>query len=350
MAVGNAPGPAAGSPDGTAARAPRILIVAPAWVGDMVMAHSLVGTLLQRHPGAELFMLAPPATQALAQRMPGVADSRCLEAGHGDLALGRRWRMARDLARQRFDQAIVLPNSLKSALVPFCAGIPVRTGWQGEQRIGLLNDRRRLDPAAYPLMIERFMALGLPPGAPLPRPYPLPELRVDPDNRDRLLRRFALTATDDVIALCPGAEFGPAKRWPAAHYAAVARHALAAGRPVWLFGSPADAGACDAIAQLAPGVVHLAGKTGLLDAVDLLSCVSGVVCNDSGLMHVACALGLEVVALFGSTSPDFTPPLGPRARVLRLGIECSPCFQRHCPLGHLRCLNDLLPERVIEVL
>ena len=328
----------------------RILVVAPAWVGDMVMAHTLVSLLQQRHGAPQIEMLAPPATEPLARRMPGVSRSRRLEVGHGELNLAGRRAAALALRRDNFDQAILLPNTVKSALVPAWARIPLRTGWHGESRYGLLNDRRRLDESRYRLMIERFMALALPPGEPLPRPYPRPVLDVDADNRQRLLTELALSLDGGVLVLCPGAEFGPAKRWPAAHYAAVARHALAAGRQVWLLGSPKDAAACGEIASLAPDAVDLAGRTSLLDALDLLSLADKVVCNDSGLMHMAGAVGADVVAVFGSTSDDFTPPLGDRARVLRLGLPCSPCFQRECPLGHLRCLKDLAPEQVIAAL
>ncbi len=327
----------------------KTLIVAPAWVGDMVMAHTLVSVLAQ-DPETQVNMVAPPATAPLAERMPGVAECWTLPVGHGELGLGRRRALARRLRGEGHHRAIVLPNSFKSALVPFWAGIPRRTGWHGEARYGVLNDRRRLDPARYPLMIHRFMALGLPPGAPLPEPRPVPRLRADPARAAALAEELGLD-TSAVTALCPGAEFGPAKRWPPQHYAAVARREVAAGRQVWLLGSKGDAAACAAVATEAPaGVVNLAGRTGLLDAVDLLSLAGRVVCNDSGLMHVACALGRPVVAVYGSTSPDFTPPLGADARVVRHPLPCSPCFQRACPLGHLNCLEKLTPERVLEVL
>lgn len=332
-----------------------MLLVAPAWVGDMVMAHSLIQLLARRHRGAEIHLVAPPATAPLGDRMAEVAGVRVLDVGHGELRPGRRYALARSLRRKGFDRAIVLPNSWKSALVPWWAGIPTRTGWHGESRYGLLNDRRRLEPAAYPLMVERFLALGLPSGVPVPRPHPLPALTVDHDNRSRLMDRLGLATEGGVVALCPGAEFGPAKRWPAAHYAAVARWMIDRGRRVWLLGSPGELGSCEGIRALVPEAVNLAGRTRLEDVVDLLSAAEAVVCNDSGLMHVAGAVGAPVVAIFGSTSPGFTPPLGGasgggRARVVRLELPCSPCFQRTCPLGHLRCLEELLPARVIDAL
>jgi heptosyltransferase-2 len=325
----------------------KILIVAPAWVGDMVMAHSLVG-ILQRDPEVSVDVLAPPATAALAGRMPGVGNTHTLAVGHGELGWRRRRQMGAVLAKENYDQAIVLPNSFKSALVPYWSRIPRRTGWTGESRFGILNDRRRLDPDRYPLMIERFMALGLPPGEPLERPYPLPRLETN-EERAEYLRRTLGLASAGITVLCPGAEFGPAKRWPAEHFAAVARSETERGREVWLLGSPGDVEAArDIEGQVPGGVVNLAGRTSLEDAVDLIGLADRVVCNDSGLMHVAGALQRETYALFGSTSPAFTPPLGEHSRVIRHSIACSPCFQRECPLGHMKCLRDLAPERVIE--
>ena len=293
-------------------------------------------------------MLAPPATAPLAGRMRGVEKIHTLAVGHGELGWRPRRQMGAALAKENYDQAIVLPNSFKSALAPYWAGISRRTGWTGESRFGILNDRRRLDPDRYPLMIERFMALGLPPGESLERPYPLPRLDLNQERSDHLRRTHGL-ASADVTVLCPGAEFGPAKRWPAEHFAAVARSETAQGREVWLLGSPGDMDAARDIEDQVPhGVVNLAGRTSLEDAVDLIGLADRVVCNDSGLMHVAGALERETYALFGSTSPAFTPPLGERSQVIRHSVPCSPCFQRECPLGHLKCLRDLTPEQVIE--
>ena len=322
--------------------------MAPAWVGDMVMAHCLI-TLLVRNPGTSVDVLAPLATEPLARRMPGVDRTHVLAVGHGELGWRQRREMARELAVSHHDQAIVLPNSFKSALVPWWAGIPRRTGWHGESRFVVLNDRRHLDPERHPLMIERFMALGLAPDAALTQPYPDPVLTTD-SERIRALRADHRLGDAPVTVLCPGAEYGPAKRWPTRHYAAVARHELSQDRQVWLLGSPGDAAACAEIEAACPAVANLAGRTSLLDAVDLIGTADRVICNDSGLMHVACALGRRVIAVFGSTSPGFTPPLGGNAQVVRNALPCSPCFERECPLGHLKCLEELDARQVIEVL
>ena len=239
--------------------------------------------------------------------------------------------------------------------MPFFAGIPERTGWRGEMRYMLLNDIRLLNKSRYPLMIERFIALAYKPGAKLPDKLPRPKLVVDAANVKASLECYSLDLKRPVLALCPGAEFGEAKRWPANHYATVAQHKINEGWQVWLFGSEKDHRVAEQIkSQIADKArqhcVNLAGKTSLADAVDLMSVADAVVSNDSGLMHIAAALGRTLVVLYGSSSPDFTPPLNERVKVLRTGIECSPCFKRDCPLGHLKCLKDLHAERVLEAM
>ena len=327
----------------------KALIVAPAWVGDMVMAHVLVQVLREQTADAEIHLLAPPTTVPLGWRMPGVAEVHELPIGHGELALWRRRRLGLALRPLGFDAAYILPNSFKSALAPWWARIPRRVGWLGEARYGLLNDWRRLNPALHPRMVERFAALAYPPGAPPVTP-PQPVLRVDGAQRAALVSRLGLSTKRPIVALCPGAEFGPAKRWPAEHFAALAEAQMDAGRSVWVLGSPNDRELGTAIASLAPEVLDLTGRTSLLEAVDLLSLAEAAVTNDSGLMHVACALSVRVVALFGASSPDFTPPLQANAKVLAKDLDCRPCFQRTCPLGHLNCLRQLSPREVADAL
>lgn len=328
----------------------NILIIGPSWVGDMVMAQTLFMRLQERHPGCIIDVLAPDWSRPILERMPQVRRAIGFPLGHGVLELATRRRIAHSL-RGRYQQAIILPNSLKSALVPFWAKIPQRTGWRGEMRYALLNDLRLLNKARYPLMIERFMALAEEPGAPLPKPYPRPQLRVDPNLRQRALDRFGLDLERPVLALCPGAEFGEAKRWPAEHYAQIAATRIEAGWQVWLFGSQRDREVGDNIISALPleqgeQVSNLAGTTSLAEAIDLMSLAEAVVSNDSGLMHVAAALERPLVAVYGSSSPDFTPPLCERVAIVRLGLECSPCFDRVCRFEHYNCLRQLPPERV----
>jgi heptosyltransferase-2 len=332
----------------------NILIVGPSWVGDMVMAQTLFQCLKQRHPDCQIDVLAPDWSRPILERMPEVRKALSFPLGHGALELGTRRRIGKSLAGQ-YDQAILLPNSLKSALVPFFAGIPKRTGWKGELRYGLLNDVRKLDKERYPLMIERFMALAYEPGSELPQPYPQPSLRIEAQSRDTALGKFGLALDRPVLALCPGAEFGEAKKWPSEHYAKVAELKIREGWQVWLFGSKNDHAVGEAIrARLIPGLReeahNLAGETSLAEAIDLMSCATAVASNDSGLMHVAAALNRPLVAIYGSTSPGFTPPLAEKVEVVRLGIECSPCFDRTCRFGHYNCLRELKPRPVVEAL
>lgn len=325
----------------------KILIVGPAWVGDMVMAQTLF-SLLKQQGLCHITVLAAAWSHGMLARMPEVDATLTLPFGHGDFLMRARWALGRSLRDRHFDQAIVLTNSWKSAIIPFAAKIPLRTGWRGEMRYGLLNDTRRLDKKRYPLMIERFMALGLPKDAALPKPQ-WPALRCEALQVDQARAHFQLTSGKPILALCPGAEFGPAKRWPVTHFADVARRKLASGWQVWLFGSVKEQPLAAEIQQLtSQSCVDLTGKTTLGEAIDLLSQADAVVCNDTGLMHIAAALARPIVAVYGSSSPGFTPPLAQQVEIATLNKSCSPCFARTCRYGHTACLHDLSPEQVLK--
>ena len=324
----------------------RILIVAPNWIGDTLLAQPLFARLKARHPGAVIDALAPDWTSPVLRRMPEIREVIDAPFAHGELGLARRWRLAGIVRARAYDEAIVLPNTLKSALIPFLAGVLVRTGFTGELRYGLLNRVHRLDEKALPLMAERYAQLAETPDAPPERPLLGVKLRVDQANLVAALRHLGLSRAKPVVAFCPGAEYGPAKRWPARYFAELAVKIAAQGRAVWLFGSDKDREIGEEIAR-SSAAVNLCGKTDLASAIDLLSLAEVVVSNDSGLMHVAAAVGRPVVALYGSSSPEHTPPLSKISRVVRTGIECSPCYARECPLGHFKCMIDLEPERVV---
>lgn len=329
----------------------KILVVGPAWVGDMVMAQTLFKVLKQQDAQVQIDVLAPDWTRALLNRMPEVNKAISMPIGHGKLALKQRLEIGRSLQSERYDQAIVLPNSWKSALIPFFAGIQKRTGWRGEMRYGLLNDVRSLDKQSLPLMIQRFMALGLPPKNKLPMPYPYPQLVVSHASLQASIAKHQLTIEKPILAMCPGAEFGPSKRWPAEYFADVAREYIRQGYQVWLFGSKNDQSVADIIqAGCNQACINLIGKTTLDEAIDLLSLAKKVVSNDSGLMHIAAALGRPLVAMYGSTSTAFTPPLSQKVKIVNLKLECSPCFKRECPLGHWKCMKDMKPEMVVQAL
>lgn len=315
------------------------------------MAQPLFKRLHEYHPGLVLDVLAPPWTAPLLQHMPEVHEVILNPFRHGELELPTRYRLGRRLRARGYRQAIILPNSLKSALVPFFAGIPLRTGFVGEMRRGLVNDARRLDKTALPLMVERFAQLAEAPSAPLHRPLPYATLRAGESGRQALLNRLGLSLQEPAAAFCVGAEYGPAKRWPPEHFAQLARMLAEEGCAVWLVGSPKDREIGAEIVRLSGGAAQsLCGKTDLSAAVDLLAAAALIVSNDSGLMHVAAALGKPLLALYGSSSPGFTPPLSERARVVSLDLPCSPCFKRECPLGHFRCMRELTPHRVWDEL
>lgn len=329
----------------------NILVVGPSWVGDTVISQVLLRLLKQQQPDAHIDYLAPPWTLPLLARMPEVRSGLLNPFGHGALQFGARRRLGLSLRNARYDQAIVLPNSWKSALPPWFAGIPRRTGFRGEARWGLLNDIRVLDRTALPLMAQRFAALALPAGAALPEPLPQPALHAPPERQRAVLDRLGLDPARPAVAFCPGAEYGPAKRWPERHFAELARLLAARGYAIWLVGSPKDHAVAETIAQQAAGLcTNLCGKTDIAEAADLLATARLVVSNDSGLMHVAAAVGRPLVALYGSSSPGFTPPLSSDACIVTLNTDCSPCFRRECPLGHLKCLNELTPARVFAAI
>ena len=368
----------------------RSLFIAPQWIGDAVMSEPLLRSLHMR--GEVVTVAALPWVAPVFRAMGAVAAVIELPFQHGGLQWSARRAMARQLKGQ-FDRAYVGPNSLKSALLPWWAGIPVRIGYQGEARWGVLNRRLPNPPRNQrPPMVGHYLALAqvdvpasmgpagagdwaspvlgatsFQPGAAqdramglrAPRVDPRPRLQRSPAQMKATLHSLGLAAQAYVV-MVPGAEYGPAKRWPAAHCSALARPL---GRPTVPMAAAKEAPLCEGIAApvnavQAQQVRNLAGQTDLLSAMDVMASARAVVSNDSGLMHVAAAFGVAQVALFGSSSPEHTPPLNPQAQVLWLArddnytpaLDCAPCFERQCPLGHTRCLNDISPERVRQAL
>jgi heptosyltransferase-2 len=313
----------------------------------MIMSQVIYSALREEYPDIDIDVLAPSATLSLVTRMPEVNRGILIDQAHGQVGLGYRFRLGAELKKNNYDWAIITPNSLKSALVPFAADVPLRTGFLGEYRYFLLNDIKLLDKARLPLMTDRFLALvGKTSAEMIP-----PRLGVDKESQAAFLARHQLATDKPVIGFCPGAEFGDAKKWPEAHYGALAKQLIDQGYRIWIFGSPADQATGETIVSIAGhDCINLAGETSILEAIDLLEICQTVVSNDSGLMHIAAAVGTRVVAIYGSTSPGFTPPISEEAHIVSRSLDCSPCFKRTCPLGHKDCLNKLMPEQVLEQL
>jgi heptosyltransferase-2 len=293
-------------------------------------------------------VLAPPWCGPVYARMRGIA--RMIESpfDHGELGLWRRRALARELKTIGYTRAFVLPNSFKSAIIPWLARIPRRIGYAAEGRRPLLTDARRLDRTALPRLVDRFVSLAVPRGRLVPTP-PAPVLVPDSAHANTAMRELGLATRRPIAILCPGAEYGPAKRWPTEHFISLSRRLLEAGYAVWLLGSANDQPAAVPIAAAVAGVRDLTGRTDLGTAIDLLSLASVIVSNDSGLMHAGAAVGRPLVALFGSSSSVYTPPLSPLARVAKIEIACSPCFKRECPLGHFKCMRELTPDVVYDL-
>ena len=336
----------------------KSLIIGPSWVGDMVMSQSLYTTLKANYPESEIDVLAPAWCKPILQRMPEVNQAIEMPIGHGELNILGRRALGRLLSKNNYTHAYVLPNSAKSALIPWFAKIPNRIGWKGELRYGLLTDLRP-DKRVFQYMVERYVALASSKAEMQTqvslRNSPKPKLLVDSNSQRSALLKLGLDTSRPIIGLCPGAEFGPAKRWPDKHYATLAKYLIGQGQQIWLFGSEKDKLVTQTISSALTVeeqqyCFDLAGKTSLIEAVDLLAACHTVVSNDSGLMHVSAAVGCNIVAIYGSSSPKYTPPLTTELEMVHTDIECRPCFKRECPLGHQDCLNKLTPEQVISKL
>ncbi len=322
-----------------------VLVVAPARVSETVLAQSLFKALRAQGPATAIDVLAPPRLMPLLTRMTEVRQAIEMPSG-----LTASWHLGRRL-HGRYRQAIVLPGAWQAAVVPFAAGVPQRTGWRGGVRQSLLNDPRRPDHARHPTLAQRFVALAADADAELPVVEP-PRFDVKVADVQAAMQRLNVqkSAQRRVLALCPGAEFGPSRQWPTVHYAELGRQFAQVGWDIWLFGSERDRAITDGVAATCKVVTNLVGRTTLAQAVDLMSLADAVVSNDSGLMHIAAALDRPLVALYGSSDPHLTPPLGTRHRVVSLGLSCSPCDKPECPLGTTACLVDMPVARVAEAL
>ncbi|MCF6765905.1 lipopolysaccharide heptosyltransferase II [Thiotrichales bacterium 19S3-7] len=335
------------------------LIVGPSWIGDMIMSQSLYRLLKLHDPDCTIDVLAPKSTIDLVQFMPEVNQAMLAPFKRKKLGLKTRWLLGKSLRKNAYTHAIVLPNSWKSALVVFFTKIKNRIGFKGESRYFLLNELHTLDKEKLPLMIERFCALGINKNQALPSELPWPKLAFDQQAMNQISQKFGFNDSDyqKLIAFCPGAEYGPAKRWPEKYFAKMAVELIKEGYKIVILGGPGDKSISDQITlefnqlietkSLSHYLVDFVAKTNITEVVGLLSQVRAVLTNDTGLMHIASAFERPTLVIYGSSSAGFTPPLNKKAESIYLELECRPCFKRTCPLEHMNCLNKLTPEMVL---
>ncbi|QYF91764.1 lipopolysaccharide heptosyltransferase II [Massilia sp. PAMC28688] len=321
----------------------RTLVISPNWIGDAVMAQPLLQLLKRAHPDRAIDVLAPPSVAPVWRAMREVDSVLETPFRHGALQLRERWKYAQLLRTKGYADAYVLPNTLKYALIPWMARIPVRVGYKGEMRHGLINRMHHDDQPKRP-MVPFYAALAAAPG-PAPVSPPRPAMEVGDSRSAAVCAAHGVDPAQSIVVFAPGAEFGAAKRWPARHFAALAQEVLAVspGAQVVLLGSPKDREACEEIIALT-GPAHmfnLAGATKLDEAIAVIARAATVVANDSGLLHIASALNRPVMALYGPTDPDHAPPFSDIARSFSLRLACSPCRQRECPLGHHDCMEKM---------
>lgn len=322
----------------------KILVVGPSWVGDMVMAQTLFKHLKNRY-GSDLVIdvLSPRWSLGIIARMDEVRRGIALDVKHGEFGFGIRKQLGSDLIAERYDRSIVMPITWKSALVPFFAKVPIRSGFLGEMRFGLINDIKKLNKKTMPLMVERYVALDCA-GAQIINPT----LRVDQKNLQRLIIELNLDLSRPIVAFFAGSEYGPAKRWKG--FKELGKMLVESGNSVWVIGSNKEFELGEEIVDGNEHMVNLCGKTSLEDAVDLIALCEKAVCNDSGLMHIAAAVGVYIVAVYGSSTPKYTPPLTEKKSIVTLGLECAPCFKKSCPKGHTNCLEKIDAKMVFDLM
>ncbi|MBQ3775350.1 MAG: lipopolysaccharide heptosyltransferase II [Ruminobacter sp.] len=334
----------------------RILVIAPSWIGDLVMSQCLYMELKKIYPDSIIDVMAPKWCLDVLKRMPEVSNAILMPIGHGVFNLKERYRLGKELKANHYDQAYILPNSFKSALIPLFAGIPYRRGWIGESRYFILTDYRR-NKKDFPKLISRYTSLAhsnteIKSEKDL-KEIPTPKLTVHESDTSTASSKFSINIQADVLGICPGAEFGPTKKWPPEYYAIITDKYLSSdsGREVWIFGSNKDVETAEKLKKsVSPDYqkrVHiLAGRTTIEEAIDLLAACKFVICNDSGLMHISAAVGVRVIAIFGSTSTLYTPPTTTNALLVESTEPCHPCFKRQCRYGTTDCLKKLTAEMV----
>ena len=330
----------------------KILIVGPSWIGDMVMSQSLYSLLKNNLADSELHVLAPKWSNQIIDRIPEVDKVIEQPVGHGELKFGIRRGVAKSLKKEGYTRAIIIPTSFKSALIPFFADIPIRTSFLGEFRYGLINDICMADDSLPDRTINQYITLGQKTLDTKNKGFENPRLRVDSEEQSLVLRRLDLSNQKNVVILAPGAEYGLAKRWPVEYFKELAARLDSNNYKVWIMGSEKERHLGEIILGSSSNgnIINLCGETNLSEAIDLLDYAEVLVTNDSGLMHIASAVNTHIIAIYGSSSPIFTPPLTNRKTILYLDIECSPCFKRECYLKHFKCMKSISVAQVYDAI
>jgi heptosyltransferase-2 len=324
-----------------------ILLVPYMWIGDFVRCHTVVRLLNQRFPGYPIDVLTTSMVAPLLDYMPGVRNGIVVDLPRTRLAFGQHRALAKRLRAEGYGRALIMPRTWKSALAPALAGVPLRTGFVGEARFGLVNDLR-FGEGRLPRMVDRCATLALPAGAEAPSRWPLPELKVSATELRAWREQLGLAPDGrPVVALAPGA-VGPSKRWPAAYYAELAQRLAAEGTWVWVIGGPGEREIAAQIVRSDRGDIRDLTGPDLRNAILALAAASTAVSNDSGLLHVAAALGTAAVGIFGPTSPWHWAPLNPIAAVIETAsqLPCRPCHKPVCRLGHHLCMRDISVDQV----
>jgi len=338
-----------------------ILIIAPNWIGDAVMTQPLLASLKKQYPESNIDVLASTWVAPIYRACPEVNQVIEAKFEHKQLQWGLRKQLAQELAVKKYQACFVLPNSLKSALIPWLANIPFRVGYRGELRFGLINVALdNPNKINRPPMVEHYLALSQLLNEEQSTSIIgslVPKLNVSTAAKQSVQTKLLSAKIEpaNIYVMCPGAEYGPTKRWPTSHFSALAQRLIASNpnTQIILLGSKSDHVLAQEITSQAKQDTHIhnwCGDTTLDEAIALIGMCKAVVSNDSGLMHIAAALKTPQVAIFGSSDPAHTPPLSDKAKVIWLNLPCSPCHKRECPLGHLKCLNDILPEQVFATL
>ena len=337
-----------------------ILIIAPNWIGDAVMSQPLLAELKAQYPDSNIDILASTWVAPVYRACNEVSEVIEAKFEHKQLQWALRKQLAKDLQAKNYQACFILPNSFKSALIPWLANIPFRVGYRGELRYGLINvSLENPSKVNRPPMVEHYLALSqlLQDGDENSLDKLTPTLNVSTQAKQSVEQRLASTNinANSLFVFCSGAEYGPTKRWPTAHFAKLVQNLLAeqASAQIILLGGKGDHALAQEIQTQANTPVNLhnwCGSTSLDEAIALIGMAKTVVSNDSGLMHIAAALKTPQVAIFGSSDPAHTPPLSNKAKVIWLNLPCSPCHKKICPLGHLQCLNDILPQQVLATL